>query len=1026
MPGVADEEPQAVGGYRLLRRLGGGGMGTVYEAREIASGRRVALKLIAAEHGESAEALERFRREGRLASAIAHPRCVFVLAADEDAGRPYIVMELMPGATLADLLKERGRLPPEEAIAKVLEVLEGLQEAHRLGVVHRDVKPSNCFLDADSRVKVGDFGLSKSLLAEAHLTRTGLFLGTPLFASPEQVRGEAVGPQSDLYSLAATLYCLLTGKAPFEGGDAAVTLARIAADPAPSIRTLRPELSPALDRVVLRGLERDRQKRWQDLEAFKQALLPFLPASLEAAWPGVRLAAFLIDYLATVVLGMALTAAHAAAVGGRLFPTDLQSSQEFAPLRFLLGIPIWLGCFLVPEWLWGSTLGKRLLRLRVCTLASSDPPNLIRAVARFAVFYLLFFHLTAFVFLLWQPDLPDRPDREQALLLATVGALFWVLWGLGILLIVSTMRRRNGWRGLHEFASGTRVIQLPERQTRPALRTRPLEDAVTRPRDLPEQVGPYAVRGALLWTEQGRVLLGEDRGLLRPVLLWLRPAAAPPLSPARRECGRDTRLRWLAAGRQDDWQWDAFLAPSGQALPDLVAAEGRLPWPEVRPIVERLTEELAIAADEDALPDVLGPGQIWVPSGGGALLLDMPLAPQESEAAANQLPQPQQALALLGRAAVLALEGRPRPADRANEAPQPIRALSPVHRVFTGYVIRRNQDPPPIRAPLPEHASHFFGRLLGKGRPFRDLREVRAELRATRDRPAVVTRGRRAAHLAVLAALLFVGTCFCLMPMGWVNGYAHLIVLSVHHKQNRRVLRELDERAVADFANGVLSPQPLARAAAACQLYADGKLCDRLRDRVAADEREFKARREAANWASREQFRFMQQALVQQEARAGNQERRPAADVRFEARWRAEAADTSRQLAWRTGIFLLITLGVWPLLWVVWAFLFRGGLSFPLLGLSLVRADGRRAGRFLCGWRAVLVWGPLTGLLLAAVWLETWFWSAAARPQPWVLWMAELLRWSSLALLLTYPVLALFFPRRGPHDRLAGTYLVPR
>src|SRR5262249_34153618 len=153
-----------------------------------------------ADFATSREAVERFRQEGRLASMVAHPRCVFVYAADEDAGRPYIVMELMPGDTLHDYLEKRGPLPPHEAVAKILDVIDGLLEAHQLGVVHRDVKPSNCFLEADGRVKIGDFGLSKSLVSGSNLTRTGAFLGTPLFASPEQVRGEPVDPQSDVYS----------------------------------------------------------------------------------------------------------------------------------------------------------------------------------------------------------------------------------------------------------------------------------------------------------------------------------------------------------------------------------------------------------------------------------------------------------------------------------------------------------------------------------------------------------------------------------------------------------------------------------------------------------------------------------------------------------------------------------------------------------------------------------------------------------------------------------------------------------
>ena len=242
----ADEntDPTEIGGYRLLRLLGAGGMGRVYEAEQAATGRHVALKLIAAEFAASSAAVERFRREGRLASCVAHPRCVFVLAADEADGRPFIVMELMPGVTLQDVVNRDGPLPLESALFKILDVIDGLHEAHRLGVVHRDVKPSNCFVEANGRVKVGDFGLSKALVGGDALTQSGAFLGTPLFASPEQIKSEAVGPQSDLYSTAATLYSLLTGQAPFQGGDSAATLARIVSEPAPSMRSLRQTCRP--------------------------------------------------------------------------------------------------------------------------------------------------------------------------------------------------------------------------------------------------------------------------------------------------------------------------------------------------------------------------------------------------------------------------------------------------------------------------------------------------------------------------------------------------------------------------------------------------------------------------------------------------------------------------------------------------------------------------------------------------------------------------------------------------------------
>jgi hypothetical protein len=954
--------------------------------------------------------VERFRREGRLASRIAHPRCVFVLAADEDEGRPYIVMELMPGATLADLLEERGWLPPGEAIAKILDVIEGLQEAHRLGVIHRDVKPSNCFLEADGRVKVGDFGLAKALVGDVRLTGTGLFLGTPLFASPEQVRGEALDPQSDVYSLAATLYCLLTGKAPFEGGDAAVTLARIAADPAPSMRTLRPELPPQLDRVVRRGLERDRQRRWRNLDEFKGALVPFLPGRQTAGGPGVRFGAFLIDLLILMALGMLWWGAFTLATGRDLVQTRPKADLRYTLWQNLVGVAIWVLYFGVPEGLWGCTVGKRLLCLRVCTVTGSDPPGLGRALLRLGVYYVLYnlgglILLPPFLFL----GRLDAPSREQQMLALLLLLAFFPLEILGIGLLLSTMRRRNGWRCLHEFLSGTRVIQVPKVERRRARSTHPLDQDMARPRDLPDRVGPYAVRGALRWADDARVLLGEDRGLSRPVLLWLRPAAEPPLPPARRACSRPTRLRWLAGGRED-WQWDAFLAPSGRPLADLVAAEGQLPWPEVRPLLEQLTEELATAAEEGTLPGTLAPGQVWVQPGGGVQLLDMPLRPGEADGAGSGSPPAQPALGLLTQVAVLALEGRPRRADESASATES------------------------IRAPVPEHAARLLDRLLGEGKPYRGVREWRADLQATRDRPAEVTRGRRAAHVAVLTAFLSVGLCCCMMPGGWLTGFPPLVGLSVERQVNRRVLQELEAAAARDFAAGVLHPQPLARPAAVYRLRADLKLRDRLRERLERDEREFQARLEGANGLTRIYVHFWEQVVEQQEAQQQQSQvgrpnpAGPGVDVRAEARRRAKADVPVRPMGLFMGAVALVELTFWPVVWVVWAFLLRGGLSYHMLGLSLVRSDGRRAGRLRCAWRALLVWGPPAALLVAAVSLDTWYWWSAEANHPLLRarWLSELFRWASLGLLLAYPVLAVCRPRRSLHDRLAGTYLVPR
>src|SRR5262249_28330490 len=145
-----------------------------------------------------------------------------------------------------------------EAVRYILDAIEGLEEAHHAGVIHRDVKPSNCFLDGEGRGKVGDFGLAKSLIGQDALTRSGAFLGTVLVASPEQIRNDRVDHRTDVYSVCATLYFLLTGRAPFDDTDPAAALARTVSDPLQPMRTFKPGLPRTLDEVVMKGLARDR------------------------------------------------------------------------------------------------------------------------------------------------------------------------------------------------------------------------------------------------------------------------------------------------------------------------------------------------------------------------------------------------------------------------------------------------------------------------------------------------------------------------------------------------------------------------------------------------------------------------------------------------------------------------------------------------------------------------------------------------------------------------------------------------
>lgn len=734
--------PDVVGGYKVLRRLGGGGMGTVYEAEDSASGRRVALKLVLPDYAGSPEAILRFRQEGRLASSVSHPRCVFVLAADEEAGRPYIVMELMPGNTLDDLVRAKGPLPPEEAIAKILDVIDGLQEAHRLGLVHRDVKPSNCFLEKDGHVKIGDFGLARSLMHDSKLTRTGTFIGTPLFASPEQIKMETVDAQSDLYAVAATLYFLLTGKAPFHSGDMMATMARIVSDDPPPMRTKQPKLSRALDKVVLRGLQRDRKRRWRDLEEFRRALMPFLPAKPSMVGASLRTAAYVIDNFVIGLISAIPTIIILGPVAYLEMITGSEGRKSPSLLGMVVGGLVFLLYFGLQEGFWGWSVGKRLLRLRVGTAADNRPPGVGRAFLRVAIFYfLLTFGAWVHTVVSVVYDLPanfEYAPKEQQDFVAWLGFGQGIYSLLALGVIISTMREKNGYRAMHEILSGTKTYRLhwPRPRKKQILISRPFDLDISQEPGIPERVGNYRVRGALRWNEREGTLMAEDTQLGRKLWLWLRPASEPSLDTSRRSISRATRIRWVSCGTQNSWQWDAFLAPGGMPLPALVEGERRLSWAEVRLILEDLTEELLASCAEGTLPHTLTLHQVWVEPNGRIQLLGTPLQGTNNQVKglitsnenAQKNPGDQErALRFLREVAITALEGKPRPPGDMSG---------------------------PVQAPVPVHAEGLLKELFQTGEPGQILAKWQKELEATRERATEVSRLRRFGHLVFNMTLL--------------------------------------------------------------------------------------------------------------------------------------------------------------------------------------------------------------------------------------------------------------------------------
>jgi hypothetical protein len=1004
-PGPGDH-PENIAGYQLLNVLGGGGMGTVYEAEETATGRHVAVKLIRPDFSDSPDAVERFRREGRLASTILHPRCVFILAADEEAGRPYIVMELMPGKTLHDVVEKCDSLPVREAVGYILDVIEGLQEAHRGGVVHRDVKPSNCFLDADGRVKVGDFGLAKSLIGPAQLTQSGAFLGTLLFASPEQIRNQQVNQLSDVYSVCATLYYLLTRRAPFQDddSDAAATLARTVSDPLTPMRRHRPDLPSTLDDIVLRGLARSRRQRWQTLEELRLALLPFADEMHSVGEIGWRISAFLCDALLLIIPELLF---HRGLRGW--WREALPTPGGALLATTVIGIVCGLAYFAIPEALWGCTPGKLLMRLRVRDAATNDRPSMWRSALRTFCFLALKDSLALLISLLFllggvQLWTGGAITLKMLLAMAGIATLPFVSGSVGALLISISMRRRNGYRGLHEILSRTKVIRLPALRPRFAAPTRanwPEKEML--PANVPVRVGTFVVRGVARAELDELVLYGEDEALGRPAWLWLR-RGEKPLPASRRETTRATRPRWLGGSVQDGWTWDAFVASPGCLLSDLVKRKP-LGWMDTLSVLHQLTGELLAASADGTLPARLGTDQVWVQASGQVLLLET--APRPADAADTPLD-------LLRQTAALALEGRPRsPADLAM----------------------------PIRAPVPGNARELLERLMGGPDRFETLGEVEPALAEAHQWPEEISRPGRALQVAFTAAALAPG-----LLMMFVFGPALMLIAYLLCVIGKPLVEVGLEKSESRLANGqvvlITQPDVASKLVAAAWLHGEERHEKYLHGRRIGLVRERKIVVESVSW-------FIQRSLPALEEKFGERyleyiRNYGKVDVDLEdedideLEILASLADVltfgpapfaEEALAWHWEI--AGGLLAWPLLWSIWAGLTRGGLGMWLTGMALRNRNGRPAARWRCALRSLMVWVPVAWLLLASVLLDLW--RVESAPLGWTdgavrltAWLAWATWWLALLLLAGYPWVAVGWSNGGPHDRLAGTYPVPR
>lgn len=260
--------------YRVLGKIGEGGMATVYQAEDTLLERVVAVKVLREQYAIDPSFLERFKQEARAAAGIAHQNIVSVYDVGTDQGFHYIVMEYVDGTSLKDLITQGAPFSASRAISLILQVLSALSFAHQKGIVHRDIKPQNILVSPDGHVKVTDFGIARAATS-GQLTETGTVLGTVHYCSPEQAQGRSVGVGSDLYSAAIVVYEMLTGRLPFEGdGALAVALKHLQEEPVEPSQ-LNPRVPPQLDAIVLKAMAKDPADRYTSAEEMRQALLSY-------------------------------------------------------------------------------------------------------------------------------------------------------------------------------------------------------------------------------------------------------------------------------------------------------------------------------------------------------------------------------------------------------------------------------------------------------------------------------------------------------------------------------------------------------------------------------------------------------------------------------------------------------------------------------------------------------------------------------------------------------------------------------
>lgn len=955
---------QRVGAYRIIRPLGRGGMGEVYEAEHVEHGRRVALKVLSERLTNPWDRV-RFLREGQLAASVNHPNVVYVYGSDEIDGTPIIAMELLGGGTLKDRVRDQGPLPPREAADAILQVIAGLEAAWERGILHRDVKPANCFIGRDGEVKIGDFGLSISTAPDAtQLTAAGTVQGTPQFAAPEQLKGHKLDLRADIYAVGATFYYLLTGHPPFHDREILTLLARVATEAPRSPREIVPAVPRAVAAIVLRCLAKDPRARFATYGELRKAVLPFGSTAPVAAPVAARLAAGVFDQLFVLFvlaagLGLARAISRNPTAGGDAYP-------------LLLALCM-VTYYTATEGIGGASLGKRIFGLRV-TDVNGARPSLVRILWRSAIFVLgaaapYIIPTTAWARALLPEESLDIFKRGEAI--GTIYPLVMVFRWLAPLALFFTARRRHGFAGFHEILSGTRVgtrrSGVPDDAPSAArfkyatFQTGTAAGLATR--------GPYLLCERLDSAEHEVLWLGFDPVLEREVWIRERPAGAPLSDAGRRELSRRGRLRWLTGRQEPTRTWEAFEAPPGTSLPELGATK---PWRVVRRWLADLADELVHLEDNGHVP-APSPNHVWITTADRAMLLDFP-APGTSRHDTAAAPGPVSASAraqtLLRGVAASALSVNPPPASL----------------------------PPMVRPPLPSAGTALLRRLFDPipSSP-EDLREL---CRRAMQTPTSVPRWARAL-LPVLIVIPIVAGTITINSLRLAVGQPLTIGVDSSDQAlfNGLILIERLRRA------GVPESDPERRA---LEIYVAGR--DRpLSTRAASFAGPLRPFRGLALEIGGRHPVVSDEDLL---AAIGQLGRRRLDDVN-----RQSLVDPVSALVLLPALALPVLAG-FGLVSMFLAFALRGGLTFRLFRLVLIDSTGEEVGRWRALSRAALAWAPLFALVPLADPIVM----AVAVPSPGIWATAG----APCLLMITGLCCAIATPERGLPERLTATWFVPR